>query len=231
MITPATGTVAVGLDYDVRRKVLWVAGGPTGTVRAIDASTGENLATYTFDAGFLNDVVVTPDAVYVTDSFVQQVAVIPLPNDGTLPDADDAFALDLTGDIAYQAGFNANGVVARAGYLAVVQSSTGQLFRVDPDTGETTEIDLTGADFTAGDGLELVGSMLYVVRNQLEQVAVVRLTGNLTRGTVVDTLTEDGFDVPTTITRAAGRLWAVNARFGTQPTPDTAYWITQVPRR
>jgi hypothetical protein len=38
-------------------------------------------------------------------------------------------------------------------------------------------------------------------------------------------------DVPTTATFAAGRLWAVNARFGTAPAPTTEYWITQVPRR
>ena len=231
VITPATGTLSVGLDYDVRRDLLWVAGGPTGTVRAIDASTGDVLATYKVEGGFLNDVVVTRDAVYVSDSFMQQLVVLPLPDNGSLPDQDDVTVLPLTGDIAYVPDeFNANGIVARAGYLVLVQSNTGQLFRVDPDTGEAVEIDLDTA-LTAGDGLELVGSTLYVVRNQLNQVAVVRLTGNLTRADVVDTLTEDGFDVPTTITLAAGRLWAVNARFGTTPTPDTVYWITQVSRR
>ncbi len=36
-------------------------------------------------------------------------------------------------------------------------------------------------------------------------------------------------DVPTTGTIAAGRLWVVNARFGT-PSPETIpYWITRLP--
>jgi hypothetical protein len=38
-------------------------------------------------------------------------------------------------------------------------------------------------------------------------------------------VTSSGLDVPTTATLAAGRLWAVNARFGTPVTPDTEFWI------
>ena len=60
-------------------------------------------------------------------------------------------------------------------------------------------------------------------------VAEIRLGRHLTTGTLVRELTSPDFDVPTTATFAAGRLWAVNARFGTPPTPTTAYWITQVP--
>src|SRR5262245_16145915 len=33
----ATGRVAAGLDFDRRRDVLWVVGGPTGEIRAQDA--------------------------------------------------------------------------------------------------------------------------------------------------------------------------------------------------
>jgi hypothetical protein len=41
-----------------------------------------------------------------------------------------------------------------------------------------------------------------------------------------------GLDVPTTATVAAGRLWVVDARFEIMPpTPDTKYWITQLPLR
>ena len=54
-------------------------------------ATGEILETYTFTAGFLNDVAVTEDAVYVTDSLIQQLIVIPLPDDGSVPDPADAF--------------------------------------------------------------------------------------------------------------------------------------------
>ena len=62
----------------------------------------------------------------------------------------------------------------------------------------------------------------------MNQVAVVRLSQRRVSGRVVATLTNPDFDVPTTITAAAGRLFAVNARFGTAPGPDVQYWITRV---
>ena len=222
----AAGRVTAGLDYEDGAHRLWAAGGPTGEVRAYDARTGEVLETYTFAAGFLNDVAVTDDAVYVTDSVVQQLIVIPLPDDGSVPDPADAFTLPLTGDLEYVEGFNANGIVASDGWLILVQSNTGLLFRVDPATGDTQTIDLGGQSVSFGDGLELVGSTLYVVRNQLGEILEIRLGDDLLSGRVVDTLEPAGVDVPTTAAFVAGRLWLVNARFNTTPGPDTAYWLT-----
>jgi hypothetical protein len=230
LVPGVEGRVAVGVEYDKARRVLWVAGGPTGTIRAYDTRTGDLLATYTFDAGFLNDLVVTRDAVYATDSMMQQLAVVPL-SGKELPDPEAATTLLLTGDLEYIEGFNANGIVAKRGFLLVVQSNTGLLFRVEPSTGETVQVDLGGYPLTNGDGLELRGSRLFVVRNMDNLIAEIRLGRHLTTGTLVRELTSPDFDVPTTATFAAGRLWAVNARFGTPPTPTTAYWITQVPRR
>lgn len=227
-----TGKMAVGLDYDRRRDLVWVAGGATGTVRAHDAVTGAEVASYTF-AGrrFLNDLVVTRDAVYVTDSMNAVLAVVRLGSGRQLPGQDATRTLPLRGDYAHvRDAFNANGIVSSEGFLVLVQSVTGNLFRVDPGTGRARRIDLGGRSLTNGDGLEIEGSTLYVVRNQNNLVAVVQLRDDLRRGRVVDTLREESFDVPTTITVAAGRLWAVNARFGTPPTPETTYWVTQVSR-
>jgi hypothetical protein len=227
----ATGRVTVGLDYERGANLLWAAGGGTGEVRAYDAGTGALLETYTFGQGFLNDVVVTRDAVYVTNSNVAELEVIPLPADGSLPDPSAAFALPLSGDLVYTTGFNANGIVARAGWLVLVQSSTGGLFRVDPVTGATTAIDLGGFEpVTAGDGLELRGSTLYVVRNQLNRVEAFRLGDRLASARHLRTITSPDLAIPTTVAFSAGRLWAVNARFGTPVTPTTAYWITRLGR-
>jgi hypothetical protein len=224
----SAGAVTVGLDYEDDAGRIWAAGGPTGEVRAYDATSGELLATYTFGPGFLNDVVVTDTAVYVTNSNAQELEVIPLPADGSLPDASAAFALPLTGDIVYEAGFNANGIVTFDGWLILVQSNTGLLFRVNPSTGEASTIDLGGASVSFGDGLELRGSTLFVVRNQLQQVAVVKLRDGGRSGRVVDTLTDASLDVPTTTAFVAGRLWTVNARFNTPPTPTTPYALTRL---
>jgi hypothetical protein len=60
---------------------------------------------------------------------------------------------------------------------------------------------------------------------------VVRLGARLASGVVLGEITDPGHDVPTTATVAAGRLWVVDARFTTPPTPATEYWITQLPLR
>lgn len=81
-----------------------------------------------------------------------------------------------------------------------------------------------------GDGLLLRGRRLYVVQNQDNRVAVVRLERNLKRGRVVRRIRNEDFDVPTTIVAVGGSLYVANARFGTDPTPDTEYWLTRVGR-
>ena len=158
--------------------------------------------------------------------------MIPLPANGSLPSEDAATLLPVTGqDFEQTPGVaNLNGIVYKSGVLLVAQSNTGKLFRVDPATGAAEEVDLGGVALSGVDGLELQGRTLYAVRNT-NLVTVVRLGSQLATGTVLGDITDPGLDVPTTATVAAGRLWAVNARFGTGPTPDTKYWITQLPLR
>jgi len=228
LVAGVAGDVAVGLDYEDGANRLWVAGGPTGAIRAYDATTGQLLETYAVAAGFLNDVVVTSDAVYVTDSFIQQLVVIPLGHGGALPAPGAAFALPISGDFQYVAGFNANGIVEFSGSLIVPNSTTGQLFAIDPVTGSSVEV-LPAGSVIAADGLERVGSTLYVVQNQLNQVAVYGIRGPSLKS--LGTVTSPELDVPTTVAFAGGRLWAVNARFGTPPGPTTEYWISQLPSR
>jgi sugar lactone lactonase YvrE len=236
------GRVSVGIAYEASRDRLWVAGGGpgfglgVGDVRVYDASSGALLATFLppGDVGALNDVAITHDAVYVTDSFNAQLVKIPLPADGSLPSEDSATLLPVSG-IAQTGGPNLNGIVAKSGVLLVAETSTGKLFRVDPDTGIADQVDLGGQVLPAPDGLELRGNTLYVVGGGL--VTVVRLGARLTSGVVLGVITDPGgpnnplLDVPTTATVAAGRLWVVNARFTTPPTPATEYWITQLPLR
>jgi hypothetical protein len=232
LVAGVAGEVAVGVEYDTRNNRLWVAGGPTGEVRVYNASTGALLRTYTFrGAGFLNDLVVTHRAVYVTDSSAGHLDVVPLGPGGSLPAASAATTLPLTGFPVVAGQFNANGIVAIGRWLIVVNSFTGELFRVDPATGVAREIDLGGASVTFGDGLELRGATIYVVRNQLSQVAVFRLNHQFLAARSIGTITSAGLDVPSTAAFQAGRLWAVNARFSTPPTPATQYWITRLPTR
>jgi len=229
-ITGVAGRPAVGLEYEADADRLWVAGGPGHEVRVYDVASGDLLETYGFASGFVNDVVVTEAAAYATDSNIQQVLVMPLGDDGSLPAPDDAFTLPITGDFVYQAGFNANGIVAFAGWLIVPQSNTGELFAIDPSTGESIQI-LPAGSIPSADGLELVGSTLYVVvrGQEFTGVAVYRILGGMVA--FLGQIPSDDLDVPTTVAFAAGRLWVANARFTTPVRPDTEYWITRLPTR
>ena len=136
--------MAVGIDYEDAHDRLWVAGGNNHTVRVYDATSGELLEAYAFRSGFINDVVATEDAVYATDSNIQQLIVIPLGANGELPAPADATTIQLGGQIEYTDGFNANGITWARGWLIIVQSNVGLVFKVDPETGDGTQIGLTG---------------------------------------------------------------------------------------
>jgi sugar lactone lactonase YvrE len=229
LVEGSAGQVAVGIEVD-RRNRIWVAGGPTGTGRVYDAATGVELASYSFAAagtGFVNDVVVTRDAAYFTDSVNPVLYVVPLDRNGQ-PGA--ALTLPLTGELEYTTGFNVNGIEASPDgrTLLLVQSNLGLLFTASAQTGVTEQVDLGGASLTNGDGLLRRGNTLYVVRNQRNEIAVIRLGDRYQTGSLVDTITDSFFRVPTTVAAFGPYLYAVNARFGTPPTPDTAYEVVRV---
>jgi sugar lactone lactonase YvrE len=223
------GRSAIGLEQ--RRGVLFVAGGGTGQGYAYDIGTGEELAVFelTSDETFVNDVVATKDAAYFTDSVNPRLYRVPIEG-GSFGDVE---TLEYSGDLVYEDGFNANGIDAtRNGkWLIVVQSNTGELFRVDPDSGATTLIDLGGESVPNGDGLLLEAKRrLWVVQNQLNQLALVKLRKGITTGRVKGRFTHESFDVPTTVDSAGKRLAVVNARFGVEDPESAEYWVSQIKR-
>lgn len=223
--------VAVGLDYDARTQYLFVAGGPGGTGYVYDTNTGESVAEYEFtsEASFVNDVIVTSDAAWFTDSFQAVLYKVPLGPGGTVGAA--AETVELGGDFVLLAGeFNTNGIEATPNgkALIIVHSTLGTLYRVDPQTGIADQIDLGSGDVASGDGILLDGRNLYVVQNFFNQIAVVELDPRLESGEVVETITHPSYDIPTTVAGFANGLYAVNARFTTPPGPDTAYDVVRV---
>jgi sugar lactone lactonase YvrE len=236
ILVQGPGTPAVGLSYDRRSGYLFVSGGPNGDARIYDTGSGELVMAYqltTPGTTFINDVIVTRQAAYLTDSFNPFIYRIPLSGKGRLPDLAEVEQIPLSDDFVFLPGeFNANGIEASANgrYLIVVNSSTGTLYRVDPNTGDALAIELGGDVVTNGDGLIRQGNTLYVVRNFLNQIAVVKLDSDFTNGVIVDTITSDAFRIPTTADVFGSSLYAVNARFDTTPTPDTAYEIVRVQR-
>lgn len=236
----APGRIAVGVDHDPRRDVVWVAGGAGKQIRAQDADTGEVLRTYDFPstgARFVNDLTVTRSAVYATDSLSRELLVVPLSTrTKALPDPSRATTRPLTGDLQLAAGNNLNGIVSTGRAIVAVQSNTGLLFRIDARSGATRQIDTGGRTFVNGDGLELGRHQtLYVVQNRDNKIAVLRLGSQARTGTLVDTIERSDFaadvDVPTTVALVKDSLFAVNARFGIASPATAQYWITRAPVR
>jgi sugar lactone lactonase YvrE len=234
IISPATGTPSLGLKTDLHGR-LFVSGGSAGNARVIDRRTGAVLASYQFATAptFINDVVLTRDAAYFTDSNRAVLYKVPFGRGGALPAANGFVTIPLTGDFVLDpAALNANGIsrTPDGKALLIVQTATGLLFRVDPATGVTKKVDVGADSFPNGDGLLLIGRTLYVVQNRLNTVASVKLNRTGTAGTVTARHTDPRLDVPTTVAAFGDRLYLPNARFTTPPTPTTTYAAIAIPQ-
>jgi sugar lactone lactonase YvrE len=237
------GRVAVGLALDDSGR-LFVAGGGTGTVAVYDTATGQQLLEVTNGLApntFLNDIAISPAGVaYITDSFnpllFRIVATAIPPGLGTpapVPTTDplEVFVdFTTTGFDLVQSGFNANGIVATldSQYLLLVQTNTGNLYRVDAATGETIQVDLGEGSLPGGDGLELDGQTLYVVREG--QITIVTLGPDFASGSIGASFSDPSFATPTTIARYDGCLLVVNSQFDAiQGQPQLPFTVSSVP--
>ena len=232
LVEPPAGRSAIGLKVDGRGRI-FVAGGQTGKAFVYDAATGADIAEYTLALGttFVNDVVLTPQAAWFTDSQNPVLYKVPVGSDGALAAQSEVISLPLTGDFQFVVGVNnANGIAATpdGALLIIVQSSTGKLFTVNPASGATQEILLGAESLPNGDGILLQGQTLFVVQNRLNLLAVLALAADFTTGTVSQRITNPNFDVPTTVAANNGSLFLVNARFGIVD-PDTAsYTVVRI---
>ena len=235
VVAGSAGSAAIGLVYDDRSGLLFVAGGGaaartgTGTVTAYRGGTVVYQRTIA-GAGFLNDVVVTDRAAYFTDSFRASLVVVTLDAAG-VPTGEPTL-LPLTGDYVQPAGFGANGIRALpSGDLVVV--SGGVLYAVDRRTGVADTIEVRGRQLTAGDGLVLDGNTLYVVNGYGgDEVAVLRLSADGTRAQAVGVIRSAALDRPTTGALVDGSLYVVNGRFETiATTPDAPVYVTRLRTR
>ena len=233
------GMQAAGMKVAGHR--LWVAGGLSGRVFAYDASTGTTLADVAVappGAALLNDLVVTSDAVYVTDSFAPRLFVVPLSPTGAV---GTPHALAVTGPAGANIGFpGLNGIDATesGGLLVVGHTLLGGIYTVDPVSGASAAIDLPEGAVPPGvsDGLLLRGRTLWVVENFANRVVELDLSADLSAGTVARVVGSDLFRIPTTMDVQGDRIVVVNGRFdqgfpppiGTGIPPGTDYDVVQV---
>ena len=223
--------ISVGLAFDPRTNFVYTASGfgPDGRVAVLDGRSLELVENIELSssAGFVNDVIVTRDAAFLTDSFVPVLYRLGLQNG--LPDASDVTTLPLIGFDSVP-GFNANGIVATPDdrWLVIVNSATGILYRVDPVTGVSLPIDLGGGTLVSGDGLVLSGRTLYVVQSGLGQVSVLELRNDFLTGSVQQVIVLPAWETPTTGGLFGKSLYVVDARFATAPGPDVSYDVTRI---
>ena len=220
-IDAPTGRTAVGMTADIRHDLLFVAGGFTGQAYVYDLRTGKTVAVYQFaeaDAGMINDVTLTADGAWFTDSMQAQLYFVPISRSGRL---GQVRTLALTGPAGDTSGqFNNNGITTSpdSRSLIVAHSTRGELNKVDPRTGASETIQ--GVSVPGADGIVRDGRTMWVVHNN--QVSRFRLDHHATAGTLEKVITSPTFQSVTTAAKFGGRLAVVNAKFDTgfPPTAD-----------
>jgi sugar lactone lactonase YvrE len=213
---------AGGLKVEESRHRLWVAGGFTGHGYVYDTRTGASLADFELTTlqSVVNDVVVTKDAAYFTDSMQPVLYKVPIAANGAIG-APVTIALSGPAAALPDVFPNLNGIDATPSgdVLIVNHTLLGALMSVNPVTGASRTIQVTGGAITPGtsDGILLDGRTLWVVENFSERLVGIELSPDLTSGVIVSAVTDadvDGaFRIPTTVAEHGSRLALINARF------------------
>jgi sugar lactone lactonase YvrE len=241
LVQPQPGRVAAGMSLDPRTGYLFVAGVGTGHAYVYDAKTGANVADYTLTTvtnTLVNDVTITKDAVYFTDTFRPVFYKVPLTAGGRLPPGNPFQEIPLSGDFAFDPKiYNSNGIVSTPNgkSLIIAHSDLGRLYLVDPNTGQAAQINLgverigkDGSDAIA-DGLVLVGNKLYII-DFYNRVIPIQLNPNLKSGKIETPITSPTFQGPSTAARFGSSLYVVNAKLDIAPTPELTYTVSRVSR-
>ena len=240
-----TGRPAVGMKFDPRTHFLYVAGGASGGAIVYDARSGAEIADYQFlplgAPGTINDVVVTREAAYFTNSFGPVLGRVALGPGG---EPGEATVIPLPANFGVRGGCGGpgartNGIAAtrNGDHLIVVHTSEGRLYLMDTNTLTPVPIEVSGGDFAlggavcGGDGLLLDGQTLYVVQAPLNRVAVVELSPDHLSGVVTRYITgpfqsNPATIFPTTIAEFGSSLYAVTYG-GAPPTPD---FVVRLPK-
>jgi hypothetical protein len=225
VLPPGTGKTAGGLSYDHRTDYLYAATGfgdfTDQGVTVYDASSGDVITEITFGDGIaINDCLVTRRAVYCTDSFNPDLYKVVLEKGGRLPSFPEVEVIPMPGFVMVP-DFNANGLVGDfdGRQLVIVNILSGVLYLVDTESGEASPLEIEGAEqlFVDGDGLYLNGRTLYIMQNFSDKIAVVQLSGDLSRGEFIKNIPGDGepnpLKIATTIIGFGNSLYAINTNF------------------
>ena len=242
---PELGCSKLGMRVDPRTNYLFVAGCEGGNAYVFDADNGVLLGEFVlplpsgFEEGALqivNDLAITKDAVYFTDSHQPLLYRLPLSRNGGLPAADAATAIELSGDFVniepedYCCG--ANGIVATPNgkTLIIGHSNFAQLFQVDPSTGHSDEIAVISPLTGFLDGLVLHNRTVYVLTPgdtpEDDMIQVVKLDKDMLTGELSGIITDPLMDGVASGALFGNSLYVNNARYSAEYPSEQ--WITKL---
>lgn len=222
--------MAAGMTVDVRKDLLFVAGGFTGHAYVYNTETAEPVADVVLTArpgSVINDVTLTKNGAWFTNSAAPELYFIPVSRTGELGSVQ---TLPLSGPAADITGqFNLNGIVSPKDgrTLIVAHSGQGELYTVNRATGASALIEDVSVPNV--DGIVLRGDQLWAVQNFSNQISRIELSGDLSSGELEDVITSKHFNVPATAALFGNTLAAVNAQFTTPE--DTRFEVVLVPAR
>ena len=226
IIDAPDGRMAAGMKFDAGSNLLFVAGGTAGNAYVYNTSTLEPVAEIQLAPGFINDVTLTPDGAWFTNSAAPELYFVPVSHRGEL---GDVVTLPLSGPAA-DAGdqFNLNGIASSKGgrVLFVSHSGNGEIYTVNADTGTSALVE--GVSVPNVDGIVVQGQRLWAVQNFSNQISRIDLANNFSSGVIADVITSTSFNTPATAALFGNTLAAVNAQF---LIPDTEYEVVLVPAR
>lgn len=220
-------TTAVGTKVDSEGR-LWVAGGRTGQIFVYDTADASLVASFTAPgAGFINDMAITDDGVYFTDSWTPILWRV---TDLTQEEAEPW--LDFTGTVInFGDGLNLNGIVATedGSTLIVVHSDEGELYRIDVASKEVFWIDTGTIPLTFGDGMVLIDNTLYILRNSWWELVEIQLADDYSFGSGGAVTYSPLFIYPTTLAFTGSTFLVVNSQFNNEGQPTLPFTVAQIP--
>ena len=225
IIEAPAGRMAVGMKFDPGTNLLFVAGGAAGNAYVYNTSTLEPVAEIALAPGFINDVTLTPDGAWFTNSKYPEIYFVPFDswNDPSTIETLELTDPDLVlGDPATQ--FGLNGIASAKGgrVLFVAHSQNQAIYTVNPETGATALV----VSVPNVDGILVQGQRLWAVQNFSDQISRIDLSNNFSSGVIEDVITSTSFNTPATAALFGNTLAAVNAQF---LLPDTEYEVVLVP--
>lgn len=238
--------ILLGLRVDPRTNYLFAAGCGSGKAYVYDADNGALVMEFQLaepDVSIINDLAITEDAVYFTDSAQPYLYRLPLSGNGELPpDSDSVTKILLPEEFAIDPAVfccGANGIAATPDgeTLIIGHSNLATLYRVDLNTNAVDPVVVDPPLPTNAflDGFAMRGPLLYIMTPNgpppIDHIQRVKLAPDLLSGRRALALTDEAnLDGVASGAILGDYLYVNNARYSQFPGPETEYWITRVAR-